>query len=171
MNEISNDLTVLRGDYAKYRRTAGNVTLTGTTTWSTLTTIGTAADLTLAAASGDVIEFSVSLLVGQEAVNSGFDVVTCNGPGGSPINSVAYDGAYQSAWTTHQGMSGWLCFGSAFVSASGSVFYKLVAGDIVSNAVTLRLLYAMGAATNKTLYAGTQIPFDIWARNHGPVEI
>jgi|DEB0MinimDraft_3_1074331.scaffolds.fasta_scaffold16706_3 hypothetical protein len=169
MNNIGSDLTTLRGDFADYRYTGGNISLTGSTNWSNLTTIGTAGDLVLAAAAGDLVEMAVSMKVLNQAVNIGFDAVTV--VSATVTNSFANNGAASAAYTNTQGISGWWAVASEYHGICGSAFYKLVAGDISSNTVTLRIRYAMAAATNRTLQANAGEPVQFWARNHGPVEI
>lgn len=169
MNGIGTDLNELRGDWAAFRRSAGSVTLTGTTNWSDLTTIGTSADLVLAADAGDVVEFVTSIFAFSEAVDLGFDAVTV--VGGVVTNSFALNGAAVAAFSGNNGISSWWCPASRLQPFGSGAFYKLVSGDISSGTVTLRLRYAMGAATNRQILATTANPFHIWARNHGPVEI
>ena len=151
------------------RYTGGNISLTGSTNWSNLTTIGTAGDLVLAAAAGDLVEMAVSMKVLNQAVNIGFDAVTV--VSATVTNSFANNGAASAAYTNTQGISGWWAVASEYHGICGSAFYKLVAGDISSNTVTLRIRYAMAAATNRTLQANAGEPVQFWARNHGPVEI
>jgi hypothetical protein len=167
--EVVENTRVLRGDYAEYRYTTGNITLTGTTSWSNLTTIGTAGDLVLAAATGDVVEVCVSMLVGNEAVNLGFDAVTV--VGGTVTNSFALNGPAAAAYTGNNGYSAWWNAGGVIYPVGGSAFYKLVSGDISSSTVTVRIRYAMAAATNRLLYAASANPLGFFARNHGPVEV
>ena len=167
MNLIQGNLTALRGNrYAEYRYTSGNVTLTGTTTWSTLTTIGTAADLTLTAAAGDVIEAGALFSVDTAAVNLGFDWVTV--VGSTVTNSFSLNGAAPSTWS-NLGNNGWFCPTGVFWAINGSQNYTLVAGDISSGTVKLRFRYAMAAATNRNFFADSTRPFMLWARNHGAV--
>jgi hypothetical protein len=156
MNEISNDLTVLRGDFALYRYTSGNITLTGTTTWSTLTTISTAGDMVLSASAGDLVEVAISVLCNSDAVDLGFDAVTV--VGGVVTNSFGANGAAPSAYTNLNSISAWYNHNGRIEKASGSAFYKLVSGDISSNTVTIRIRYAMNAATNRQIFAGASNP-------------
>jgi hypothetical protein len=153
-------------NYASYRRNSGNIALTGTTSWSTLTTIGTAGDLTVTAAAGDVIEAGVSALIGGEAASFSFDPVTVVGT--TVTNSFAVNGSAPSLWTTCNGPSGWFCPSGALTPVSGPIHYTLASGDISSGTVKVRLRYAMDAATNKTLYGTTGNPFMWWIRNLGP---
>jgi hypothetical protein len=48
------------------------------------------------------------------------------------------------------------------------VQYVVVAGDIVTGQVTVRLRYAMSSATNRTLFADTNGPLQVQLTNYGP---
>jgi len=168
-NEVVANTIALRGDFAAFRRATGNVTLTGTTTWSTLTTISTAGDMVLAAAAGDLVEVAISVLVNSDAVDLGFDAVTV--VGGTVTNSFGANGAAPAAYSNLNSIGAWYNQGSRIEQASGSAFYTLVAGDISAGTVTIRIRYAMNTATNRTIFAGASSPLQFWARNHGPVEI
>lgn len=152
--------------FASYRYNTANVTLTGTTSYSTLTTIGTAADLTLNASTGDVIEFIPNFIVDSSAVDMGFDVVTV--VGGVVTNSFFKNGAAPAAASNFL-QSGYYCIGGNYTQVTGSIFYTLQAGDISSGTVTVRLRYAMSSATNRTIYCSSTAMFALFARNLGPV--
>lgn len=166
MNGLGDDLNVLRGDFDMFRRTAGNIDLAGTTTWSNLTTIGTGGDLTLNAYTGDLVEASVFCLLGNENNDLALDVITV--VGATKTNSLSTGGAVPADWTAFNS-SGWYTVGLNFNPVSGSVFYQLQASDISSNTVKLRVQYAGAAAVVRRLYASTANPFMFYARNHGPV--
>ena len=153
--------------YARAKRTAGNVTLTGTSTWSDLTTIGSAMDLTLNASTGDVIEFTASGIVNNINIDIGFDVVTI--VSSAAVNSFGLDAAAPANSAAFNGVSAWFCDNNDIRQLSGSIFRTLLAGDISSGTVKMRMRYAMSSATSRTLYADTGHPFEIWARNLGPV--
>lgn len=165
--QVLGNLTALRGDFDFHRRTAGNITLTGTTNWSDLTTIGTGADLTLNASAGDLVEASLFMLVDTAVVAMGFDVVTV--VGSTKTNSLTSGGAAPAAFSTMTS-SGWYVPANLVVGVTGSIFYVLQAGDISSNTVKLRVQYGMGSATNRLMYGSTTNPFMFYARNHGPVQ-
>lgn len=166
MNGLGNDLNVLRGDFDSFRRTSGNITLTGTTTWSDLVTIGTTADLILKADTGDLLEASILCLLGNEAVDLALDVITVVGT--TKTNSMSTGGAVP-ANTTAFGGTGWYRIGNQFGAISGSLFYVAQAGDISSSTVKCRVQYATHSAVNRTLYGTAQYPFFFCVRNHGPV--
>lgn len=151
--------------YARTKYTSGNIIPGGSTSWS----IFTQTALSLPASAGDVIEFCPSILVGAEAVDTAFDVVTLSGSGGSAVNSFAADGAAPANYTANQGISGWWARGSAATSVSGSAFRTLVAGDIVSGTVYLAMRFAGSNTTSRTFYAQTAYPLEVWARNHGAI--
>lgn len=165
--QVLGNLNAIRGDFGLYRYTSGDVTLTGTTSWSNLTTIGTSGDITLAASAGDVVEASVFALFGTQAVDAGLDVVTV--VSSTRTNSLSTGGAVPANWTAFN-TSGWYKPGGSLQGISGSLFYVLQAGDISSSTVTLRVQYAMVTTTNRTLYGNTANPFIFAARNHGPVQ-
>ena len=164
------DLRSYQNRYVSFRRTSGTVVLTGTTTWSTLTTIGTAADLTLTATAGDVVEGGINALAGNEVIDMAFDFVTV--VGGVVTNSFGTNGAAPAVFANFSG-GGWYmpAVGGAagYGIATGSYPYTLQSGDVSGGQVTIRLRYAMGAATNRNLFCTAGNPFMIWARNHGPV--
>ena len=165
--DVVENTIALRGDFDLFRHTAGDISLVGTTTWSDLTTIGTSGDLTLNASAGDVIEASVFALMGNDAIDAGFDVITV--VGSTKTNSLTTGGAVPANWAAFN-TSGWYKIGGSFQSVTGSVFYVLQSGDISSSTVKLRVQYAMAAATNRLLYAKAANPFLFYARNHGPVQ-
>ena len=168
MNGIGGNLNALRGDFGLFRRTSGNVALTGTTTWSDLTTIGTGGDITMAASSGDLIEASLFALLNSDAVDMAFDVNTV--VSSVKTNSLTTGGTRPTAFTAFNS-SGWYVPASRIEALTGSVFYVLQSGDVSGGNVTLRVQYAMNTATNRTLFGTTANPFQWYARNHGPVEI
>jgi len=151
----------LRGDWAQ-SRSSSNYTLNNTS-W---TDVDTGLDLTLAAAAGDVIEVGLSALAGSDAVDGYLDAVTV--VSGTATNSFATGGTLPSG--SHQGVMAWRGSSNTTASLGGSVWYKLVSGDVSSSAVVLRLRYRTSTATNKILFGSTVTPLVFTARNHGPVE-
>ena len=79
------------------------------------------------------------------------------------------DAAAPANWTVFGGPSGWYSAQSAEQSVTGSIFRTLVAGDISSGTVLMRLRYATAAAVNRSIFASSVNPLEVWARNHGPV--
>jgi hypothetical protein len=163
MNDISNDLDVLRGDFATARRTGGNLTL-NSTNWAN---VDTATDVTLAAAAGDVVETVLSGLWNTAGVFNFLDVVTV--VGGSPVNSFATQAAVTAA--TGEGVMAWYAPQNTIVPVGGSAFYTLVSGDISGGTVTLRARYRSSSGTNRDLLCTASNPFVVVGRNHGPVQI
>jgi hypothetical protein len=150
--------------YARYKRTSGNITLAASlNVWAN---VDTGSDLTLNASTGDVIEIVISALLQSAAVETFFDVVTL--VGGSPVNSFGFDAPPQNPGTSF-GIAGWYVNQNVQFGLSSSAFRTLVAGDISSGTVTLRLRYAGTANTARTMSAAASQPFELWARNHGPV--
>lgn len=163
MNGLGSDLTALRGDYARAKRTSGNVTL-NSATWAN---VDTGLDLVLAASTGDVVEYAISAVISSGTYVNYLDVVTV--VSGNPVNSFGYDAAPANPPTSY-GLMAWYTT-EATTPLSGSVFRTLVAGDISSSTVTLRLRYAQATAGARTLQATAALPVEVWARNHGPIEI
>jgi hypothetical protein len=162
MNGLGGDLNELRGDFAWAQRASTDLTL-NSLNWAN---VDTAMDLVLAADAGDWVEVAASGLWGSENVTGYLDVVTM--VGSTVTNSFAENGAVSAS---SGGITAWRIDGTAVRSFGGSYFYKLVAGDISSGNVTLRLRYRTGTATNKTLFSTTLARFVWFGRNHGPVEI
>ena len=163
MNTYMRDnLTQLRGDFMRFDLTTGSLTL-NSTAWAN---VSTATDLTLAASAGDVVQVSLSTLLGNEAVDLFLDAVTL--VGAVVTNSFATAGAVDASG---QGIMGWRGTGTVFTSVGGSLFYKLVAGDVSGGNVVIRLRYRGGSASNKTMFATSSVRTTFSARNHGPVEI
>ena len=151
--------------YAAAKRSSGDLTL-NSTVWAN---VDTGLDLNLNASTGDVIEY-VPSLVGPNGYNVAlyFDVATI--VSGSVVNAFSTEGAQNNAL---YGVSGWYFTNSVsanvYATVSGSIFYTLQSGDISSGTVTLRFRYRTDTATNRVIYASTNFPLKVWARNHGPV--
>lgn len=120
-------------------RTAGTLSVTSTT----FTAADTALDLTMPAATGDIIEVAPNGLWGPEAITGEMDVATM--VSGSPVNYVSGSNA--------RGVGGWSGPASQSESIGGPVQYTLVAGDISGGNVTLRLMVKVLTAGTKTLFA------------------
>jgi hypothetical protein len=154
--------TIMAEDVAlpidKATRTSGSLTL-NSTTWAN---VDTGLDLVLAAQIDDVIEYGLSAWV--SAANTAYvalDVATI--VAGSPVNYFATAGGAGGF-----GVQAWLGAAAADHSKAGSAPpYRVVAGDLDSGTVTLRLRYRTSAAANKTLSATTDQPLSVWAKNHG----
>jgi hypothetical protein len=146
--------------YERQKRTSGSLS-SSSTTW---VNVDTGLDLVLNASTGDVVEVAVSGIWGGESTQKYLDVVTV--VSGSPVNSFGVDGAPSNS---HTGILAYWGQENIINSISGSFFRTLVAGDISSNTVTLRLRRRNAGATNTSIAAQTDFPFEWWARNHGPV--
>lgn len=144
-------------DMDRVLRTSGNITA-NSTSW---TNVDTGMDLTLTAASGDIVEVSISTTANSASVNIFLDCVTM--VGGSPVNSLGLNAAAPTS-TTQDGIGGWLGATGENSSIGSPVCYTLQGGDISTGTVTLRLRYRTSAATNKTLTASTDRPFHFNAR-------
>ena len=149
--------------YARAKRTSGAITLNSSLVWAN---VDTGIDLVLNASVGDVIEYSISAFLASAAVETYFDVVTV--VSGSPVNSFGYDAAPANPSTSY-GIAGWTAPASVIYSVSGNFFRTLLAGDISSGTVTLRLRYATASATARTMSAAANQPLEVFARNLGQV--
>jgi hypothetical protein len=162
--EVRDRFDIVRSYQNRYARAklAGASSLTNnTTTWADF---DNSLDLVLAASTGDVIEVAISGRWQSDATLGYLDVVSV--VSGSPVNSFGLDGAPSNS---HGGITGWEGEGGVIMPISGSFFRTLVAGDISSGNVTLRLRRRNASASNKTIFTLTNTPFEWWARNHGPV--
>lgn len=148
----------------KARRTAGDLTL-NSTAWAD---VDTALDLTLnECQAGDEIIYGISAFVGLEAVTTWFDVVTV--VSGTVTNSFAERGAAVASPGLR--LACWVGVDGSYTSLSGEApAYTVGAGDLTDGAITLRLRYASASATDKTLYAASLYPLDVWAKNLGPAQ-
>ena len=165
------DLRSYSNRYATYKYTAGNQTLNSSNTWANLPGIGTAGDLVLNAATGDVIEAVPSSILNSPANPVFFDVVTI--VSSSPVNAFGRGGAVTTntnGASDSQGVSGWHQPGTGKDGTlQGSCYYTLVSGDISGGTVTLRMRYATSAASTRLLIATVNNPFQWFVRNLGPV--
>ena len=163
-NIIVHDILAFRSiqnRFATARRTSGNLTL-NSTNWADA---NTALDLTLNAAVGDVIEFSLSALSANEAVILMLDAVTV--VAGSPVTSFCTGSAVVAATT--EGVQAWYSPASVTSNLAGVAFLTLGAGDVSGGTVVLRLRYRTASATNKGLVALANNPLVVAAKNLGPV--
>lgn len=153
--------------YAQAIRTAGNLTLNQTA----VTAASTSLDLTIAAASGDLIEYGISALLSTESTVVCFDVYTM--PSGSPANPFGV-GLANGLSDNKQGIPGWEIQPPSgaildYPRISGSYTKVLVSGDVASGSTVLRLYYAKVNTTARTLFASADIALKVWAKNYGQV--
>jgi hypothetical protein len=140
------------------RLTTGDFTTTGQTAWGD---VNTALDITLAAQVGDVIEYGIMTEATNGSAAMRMDVATI--VSAAVVNYFGGDGTAPAG----TGAAGWYVNGVRGVS--GSVWRTLVAGDISSGYVTLRLRYhndGAGGTNNFTANAGRG--FYATAKNLGP---
>ena len=145
-----------------FTRSTGDLTL-NSTTWADLPTIGTTWDAVLAAQTGDVIECGVSAFWNAEAVVGHLDVATI-------VSAAAVNYFATAGGASGYGVPNWAGIANAQSNAGGPYLYTLVAADISSGTVTLRLRYRTSAASNKTLYAQSILPLQFYAKNLGPAD-
>lgn len=149
-------------DHDLQRYTGGNITL-NSASWAD---VPGPADLVIDAFDGDLIVVTLSGLWGAETVEAYLDFATR--VSGSPVNYVS-GGA---AGASNRGVVGWQAIlgpsGGGMNGASiGSIDYIVQSGDISSGTVTLRLRYRTSSASNKTLFATSDIPFHLQVKNLG----
>lgn len=139
------------------KRTAGHVSVTSTT----FTAFDTATDITLAAASGDTIELGLSARSPAVSPYLLWDVATIN-PATSAI-------IHRWEGGVTDGINAWACppltGGNAENVPGPPAFFPLVASDIFTSQVKLRLYVRVSAAGTRTVYAGATGQFSWWARN------
>lgn len=148
-------------DYGFTKRTAGDITVNGTS-WANL---DTGMDIVLTAQTADVIEVHLNTFYGATAVTVGLDVVTV--VGGSPVNSLATGAAPDNANSGIAGCSIASGLGAVSIGASGSTMYTLQSGDISGGTVTLRVRVRTGTAANRTVSGTVVRPTFFSAKNLG----
>lgn len=146
-------------DFAFHKRTAGNLTLNNFGSWAN---VSTSTDLVLGGiAVGDVVEVDLSCLFDNEAPNAYMDAASV--VAGAAIN---YWGTAGGA--SDEGIQAWLGLGGVVTLHGGGVMKTIVAGDLESGQLTLRLRYRTSAASAKTLQADAANPLQWYAKNLGP---
>ncbi len=141
-------------DFKFSKRTSGNFT-TAAVGASTFTVVDATMDLVLVAQTGDTIEVGVNCITLRPTADICLDVGTING-----VSLVTRFGGGTN------GIPG-LCSMSASNAIDASYYMTLIAADVSSLTVTLRLLYATSAAS-QTIQATTASPLLFWAKNLGP---
>jgi hypothetical protein len=141
------------------KRTAGDVTLSA----NTYGAVDTALDLTLTAATNDIIEVGISGR-GDFTSNSRFifqDIVTL--VSGSAVNYLS------GAGSTGEGVQGWAVENvNSWRSFGGSILYKIVSGDLASGNVTLRYVARLNTTgSTRKISASTSNPLHFFAKNLG----
>lgn len=135
-------------------RTAGNISLTGST--STMTEVSSALRLTLAAATGDVLQIGCSILVtpggSGEAIIDSATIVS-----GSIVNQV-------SPGTKHIGH---LYTARPLESGGATLTYVVQSGDISGGNVTVSLTFINSDASAGTLRGASDYALTYWAVNLG----
>lgn len=153
-------------DFARARRTSGNITINSTT----FTNVDTGLDLVLSASAGDIIEASIGARI--EKASSGltyavFDFHTI--VDGAPVNSLSSESAAGTGLANSY--AGWASgavgtnAAAQSMAVTGSKRYTVQAGDISAGTVTLRLRAFTGAQC--TLAAADPMLY-VQATNLGP---
>lgn len=140
-------------------RTSASITLNGTS-WAN---VDTGLDIVLDANVDDVIYYGFVGVIGNEAVDTYFDVATI--VSAAVVNY--FGGSAETA--TGEGVSAWWSASGTKLAIGGEAPYTIVSGDLSSGTVTLRLRYRQASATNRTLLATTTSRLRVYARNFGPV--
>ncbi len=154
-------ITIDTGKIDFVRRTAGDLTL-NSTTWANLPSLGT---LVLDAEIGDVVEVGMGGSFGTEAIDAFLDA----GSDDSGIQNVwSLDGSEVAAGN---GVQAWKGGSGSDHGFGGSSRRTLVTADIVTGQVTIQFRYKTASASNRTLKADSNNPLEVWAKNHGPVEV
>jgi hypothetical protein len=157
----------LRARQHKYvTRTSGDITTAAINPATTWGNVDTGLDITLKGAVGDVVEVGLSGCWDDTAATYRLlDVVSIV----SAAPALNWSGGVAEA-TTGQGIGAWRANTGVRTNAAGSVMRALLAGDIASGAVTLRLRYrGTDTATSRVLTASAAQPLHFWAKNLGPV--
>lgn len=140
------------------RRTAGDVLVSN----AAYTEIDVGLDAVLSAQVGDVLEASLSGLWSNENVAAALDAVT--------VVSGAFVNYLSGAGSDGFGVQGWYANPTGFNgSVGGAAFYTVVAGDLASGLVTIRLVGKM-ITTARTLVASATRPLAFSVKNLGPVD-
>lgn len=132
-------------------RTSSDITVNGTG-WANL---DTGLDLTIAASSGDVLLVHASGVWGAELVAGYLDAATI--VSASPVNYISGGAGGASS----QGVTGWRGDDVTNVNTAigASIQYVVQSGDISGGNVVLRLRVRTATATNKVLFASSNVPF------------
>lgn len=151
------------------RRTAGDLTLNPSTTWTDLAAVtgGPGAglfDITLEAQAGDEVRTLLARRLTNVASETYFTFATI--VSGSVTNTF---GGYLST-TTGEGLAALWSPSSVIVSGQGGGSYTVVTGDITSGKITVRPLVRANNATTRGLSASTTIPFEWSLTNLGPTD-
>lgn len=154
-------------DFARAKRTAGDVTVNSTT----FTNVDTGLDLVISASAGDVIEARLSAKITKGASGATYFVFDfCTVVGGSPVNSISAEAAAGTGLSNS--FPGWSeatvlqQSGTVpYTAYAGSKRYVVQAGDISGGTVTLRLRAFCGASC--TIKASDPMLY-VEATNLGP---
>lgn len=144
---------------ARATRTAGDITITSTT----FVAVNTGLDLTLAAATGDILEIGITALITSTASSVAlfFDVATV--VAGTVTNFFSTGTGTAAA----DGIAGLFSPGaiSTNYNSTGSFQYAAKAGDISGGNVTLRVMAKVDNVTGRTIFADTSDIFHWHAKN------
>lgn len=136
-------------------------TLLGNTNWGA---VDSAVDRTISAQVGDIIEVIFSASISDTAANAAeVETVTMNGV--TPINSM-WNRTTAPSGASGAGFPAWAVPSGVMTRLIGSLFYPVVAADIVNGLVSIQLRFRTGLATPTR----SLTPFSIAYKNLGPVD-
>lgn len=152
----------LSRQFKKKTLTSGDITLNQTA----VTNVSTALDITLDAQVGDEIEYNISGLLSNINQTVCFDVYSV--VSSATVNP--FGAGLSASLASTQGVQGWFQGNDGlYARLNGGAIHTVIAGDLDTNGrITLRLQYAKVSATARTLYANTNNPLTVWAKNLGP---
>lgn len=142
------------GVRARFKTSAVTTNYTfNTASWSEL---DSGLRLPIAAAAGDLLEFGMSGVWDTQAVDGYLDV--------KMVTSANY-ASENGSTTTGYGAGAWYGASGRYEQLGGSVFYKVVSGDIASGMVLATPVIKTGGS--KTLFSNGGTKYHWWVRNHG----
>lgn len=135
--------------------TSGDKTLLATS--YTAVDTGGAFDITIAASAGDILELTLSAILGSDGQSTPNNVAFTarTRVASADVNTISGASASVPGWFAPDVVTGKVAV------ISGSAFYTVVSGDISSGNVTLRLYYKTDVATagfGRTMFADTSNP-------------
>lgn len=126
-------------------------------------------DIALPAQVGDTLEWGFNGLVGVAGVVTAFEIYTIVATARTNSFGLGLSASLASTF----GPLGWYQDAqgetNSYGRLTGSALYVVQAGDIASGVVTCRPYYAQASASARLLYSSSNLPFQMWLKNLGPV--
>ncbi len=129
---------------------------------ATFAVVDAALDCTVVAAIGDLIQVAVS---GGWFANAGggeghLQVVT--------VDPTASNATINGFGNGTDGVAAWASYtDTSYVAVAGSIFYRVLAGDIKNGNVKVRLQAKRTGGSNRPLAANGAVPLTVYLVNHG----